>query len=126
MSDQIFCTLFDSNYLDKGIVLYQSMVEHLEPDFRLYVFAFDDIAERILKNENYSNMTVVSLHDFETAELLKVKSERSRAEYCWTCTAWTIKYVIENYGEQVCTYIDADMMFFGNPQIVFDQMRKEL
>lgn len=124
MSDQVFCTLFDSNYLDKGIVLYKSMEEHLNPNFKLYVFAFDDITERILKKENYSNMIVVSLQEFETSDLLKVKAERSRAEYCWTCTAWIIKYVIEKYNEYICTYIDADMMFFGNPQVVFDEMRR--
>lgn len=62
------------------------------------------------------------MKEFETPELLKVKTERTRAEYCWTCSSWSIKYVLEKYKEKVCTYIDADMMFFSNPQDVFDQM----
>ena len=83
--DQIYCTLFDSNYLDKGLVLYDSMCEQLG-DFRLYVFAFDDRCYDLLKKENLRNMIVVSLQEFETEELLKVKKERTAAEYCWTCS----------------------------------------
>lgn len=122
--DQIYCTLFDSNYLDKALVLYDSMCEHLG-EFKLYVFAFDDRCYEILKSEKLRNMVVVSLKEFETPELLKVKGERTAAEYCWTCSSWTIKYVLEHFNESICTYIDADMMFFDSPQSVFDDMRSK-
>lgn len=121
--DTIFCTIFDSNYLDKGLVLYDSMQQCMK-EFKLYVFAFDQKSEKILLKENRENMIVVGLREFETDELLKVKKERTRAEYCWTCSSWSIKYVLEHYQEAICTYIDADMMFFSNPQCIFDEMRK--
>lgn len=120
--DQIYCTLFDSNYIDKGLVLYDSMCEYLK-EFKLYVFAFDDRCNEILMRENLDNMVVVSLEKFETSDLIKIKSERSKAEYCWTCTPWIIKHVLEHYHERICTYIDSDMMFFGTPQCIFDDMR---
>lgn len=121
--DLIFCTLFDSNYMDKGLVLYDSMRRHMD-NFRLYVFAFDERCEEILKAENLENLIVISLKDFENEDLLRVKEDRTRAEYCWTCSSWSIKYILENYDEKICTYIDADMMFFSNPQCVFDDMYK--
>ena len=120
--DTIFCTLFDSNYIDKGLVLYDSMVRCI-PEFKLYVVAFDSRCEEILRRENLQNMIVIGLKEFETEELLKVKQERTRAEYCWTCSSVSIKYVIEHFNESICTYIDADMMFFSNPQPVFDEMK---
>lgn len=120
--DCIFCTLFDSNYLDKGITLYKSM-ERCIPEFRLYVFAFDDKCYEVLEKENYSYLIPVSLSEFETPELLKVKEERTRAEYCWTCSPWIVKHVLDHYNEHICTYIDADMEFFSTPQPVFDEMR---
>ena len=46
----IYCTLFDSNYLDKGLVLYHSLCA-CEPDFRLYVFAFDERCREVLEAE---------------------------------------------------------------------------
>lgn len=122
--DQIYCTLFDSNYIDKGLVLYDSMCEFID-SFKLYVFAFDDKCFEILTKKKLKNMVVIPLKDFETEELLSVKKERTRAEYCWTCTAWTIKHVLECYQEPICTYIDADMMFFSSPQWVFDDMHKK-
>ena len=120
----IYCTLFDSNYLDKGLVLYKSLCR-CEDAFRLYVFTFDDRAREILAAEQLEHMVVVPLKEFETPELLKVKDERSRAEYCWTCTPWTIRHVLDRYHEPVCTYIDADMMFFSSPQPIFDDMRQQ-
>lgn len=122
--DLIFCTLFDSNYLDKGITLYQSMKRCLK-EFRLYVFAFDNLCYKVLEKENLSNLTVISLQEFETEELLAIKEERTAAEYCWTCSPWIIKHVIEKYHEDICTYIDADMLFFSSPQSVFDEMREK-
>lgn len=122
-TDCVFCTLFDSNYLDKGLTLYQSMAKNI-PSFRLYVFSFDNKCYDILEKEDLSNLYVVSLEEFETPELLKVKGERTRAEYCWTCSPWIIKHVIDHYHEEICTYIDADMEFFSDPQVIFDEMRK--
>lgn len=119
--DLVFCTTFDSNYLDKGLVLYDSMIKCMK-GFKLYIFAFDRRCEEILKKENLKNVIVVSMEEFETPDLLRVKKERTRAEYCWTCSSWSIKYVLEKYKEKICTYIDADMMFFASPQIVFDEM----
>lgn len=118
----IYCTLFDSNYMDKGMVLYHSLCR-CEPSFRLYVFAFDEKCREILEAEHLEHLVIVSLSEFETPELLRVKKERSRAEYCWTCTPWTIRHVLDHYHEPMCTYIDADMMFFSSATYVFDAMR---
>ncbi len=120
--DLVFCTLFDSNYIDKGLTLYRSM-ERFLGDFRLYIFAFDEKCLDILRKEELPRAVVVSLEEFETPGLLEAKKTRTRAEYCWTCTPWTIKHVLERYGEEICTYIDADMRFFSSPQPVFDRLR---
>ena len=41
-----FCTLFDSNYIDRALVMYQSLEAVLD-DFKLYVIAFDLKCEQI-------------------------------------------------------------------------------
>lgn len=116
-----FCTLFNSNYLSRGLVLYESLLKHC-PDFHLYVFAFDDVCFDFLKKQNYSSLTVISLKEFEDEKLLNIKPTRSMAEYCWTCTPSTILYSIEKYSLDNCTYIDADMLFVSNPQILIEEM----
>ena len=118
---QIFCTLFDSYYLDKGITMYHSL-EECTSDFKLYIFAFDDKAYEILKGFNLNHAVIIHYSEIEDKELLRLKTERSKAEYCWTCTPVIIEYVLKHYGEPSCTYIDSDLYFFGNPQILFDEI----
>lgn len=118
-----FCTLFDSNYMDKGLVLHDSMKKVMK-NFKLYILAMDDQCCSILKDMNLANTVVISLDEFEDEELLEIKAKRARAEYCWTCTASLIDYVLENYKEEYCTYIDADLCFYSNPQILIEEMNE--
>ena len=116
-----FCTLFDSNYLTRGLAMYESLKKYSD-DFYLYIFAFDDKSYELLINLNLDFVTVISLNEFEKKELLKVKELRTAGEYCWTCTPSTIKYCIEKYSLDACTYLDADLYFFSDPAILIDEM----
>lgn len=124
MSKTVFCTLFDSNYLDKGIVMYQSLVK-AGCDFVLYVLAMDDLCYHILEDLDYKFIHLISMDEFEDAELLEAKKNRSRTEYCWTCSAALLYYVIKKIGEKRCTYVDADLYFYSDPQIVLEEMGKK-
>lgn len=116
-----FCTLFDSNYLAFGMTMYNSLKKHC-PDFHLYIFAFDDKCFDVLTQMDLPNITPISLKDFEDEELLAVKPTRSRAEYCWTTTPSTVLYILEKYGVDHCTYLDADLYFFSNPAALVEEM----
>lgn len=117
------CTLFDSYYLDKGIALYNSL-ERVSNDFVLYVFCFDDKAYEILNEENYSHVVTIHHREFETEELLEKKKERSKAEYCWTCTPVVIEYVLNKFKVENCTYIDADLYFYADPKVLYDEIKQ--
>ena len=116
-----FCTLFDSYYLHKGIATYLSL-ESVTDDFHLYVMAFDKDCYETLKGFGFKYMTVELVDDFETPELLAVKPTRTRAEYCWTCGSSIVYHFIIKYNLESLTYIDADMMFMSNPQILLDEI----
>lgn len=116
-----FCTLFNSFYLTRGLVLYESLREVCK-DFHLYVFAFDNKTYDYLTSLELPDLTVISLAEFEDQKLLTVKNSRTAAEYCWTCTPSTILYVLKNYNADHCTYIDADMRFYSNPVVLLNEM----
>lgn len=116
-----FCTLFDSNYLTRGLALYYSLEKHCA-GFHLYIFAFDEKCYQILKKINLNKATIISLTEFEDAELLKIKTSRNKAEYCWTSTSSTILYVLQNYKVESCTYLDADIFFYSPPKPIFDEL----
>lgn len=121
MEQNNYCTLFDSNYLDKGIVLAKSL-NRVSSNHTLYVLAMDDKCYEILKNERIDNTIVISLTDFINPELEMIKNERSRAEFCWTCTSCLIEYIFKMYNKKICTYVDADLYFYSNP----DQLIEEI
>jgi len=116
-----YCTLFDGNYLTRGLAMYESLKKYSNK-FHLYIFAFDDKNHKLLKKLNLESVTVISVKEFEDKELLKAKDGRSAREYCWTCTPSTIKYCIESYNLDACTYLDADLYFFSNPSTLIEEM----
>ena len=116
-----FCTLFHANYAAKGLTLYRSLSK-VCPEFRLFVFAFDDEAAEIMKTLALPEVTIITLSEFEAPELLRVKPSRSIAEYCWTCTASTIIYCLNHFEIDHCTYLDSDLFFYQNPQVMIDEM----
>lgn len=116
-----YCTLFDSNYLTRGLAMYESLKEHSK-EFHLFIFAFDNRSCDLLKKLNLEKTTIVSLREFEDDELLRIKDSRSAGEYCWTCTPSIIKYAIEKYHLESCTYVDADVYFYANPSVLIEEM----
>ena len=119
-----YCTLFDSNYLTRGLAMYESLKKHSK-GFHLYIFAFDDKSYNLLKKLNFEDVTIVSLNEFEDDKLLKIKQNRTATEYCWTCTPSIIKYSIETYNLNSCIYLDADLYFFSNPSILIEEMNNK-
>lgn len=119
----VLCTLYNSLYLDKGLVLYDSLCECAK-DFKLYVLCMDDKCYEVLTDLKQEHHIPVRLSDFEAGDeaLLAAKGNRSMGEYCWTCSSSFIRYVLKHYGEDSCTYIDADMYFYNDPQVLIDEM----
>ena len=116
-----FCTLFDKYYLSRGITMYESLEIHC-PDFHLFIFAFDNDSYQLLNERNLKYATIVSLEEFENDKLLSVKNDRTAGEYCWTATGSTIKYCIDTYSLNSCTYLDADLYFFSDPSILLKEV----
>lgn len=119
-----FCTLFDSNYLSRGIAMYESLAKHCN-DFHLFIFPFDNVCYSVLQKLNLKNTTLVRLEEFEDEKLLSVKGSRTRGEYCWTCTSSVILYVLEKFKVNQCTYLDADLFFYSDPAILIDEIKNK-
>jgi Glycosyl transferase family 8 len=116
-----FCTLFDRNYLIKGLAMMESLKRHCS-DAHLHVLCMDDLTKEILTKLNLSYVTCLALHEVEDEELLAVKQSRSIAEYCWTlspCLPW---YIFQkNKSVDSIVYLDADLFFFSELQPLFDE-----
>jgi hypothetical protein len=101
--------------------MYESLKDRC-PGFHIYIFAFDNLAFQILQELELANATIIPLAEFETPELLEVKKDRTVAEYCWTCTPSTISYVLNKYSIPGCTYIDSDLIFYSDPDVLISEL----
>lgn len=119
-----FCTLFDSNYISKGIALYLSIAKHTD-DFVLYVMAMDRKCEELLKSKAFSNMVIECIDDNMFTELEEAKKNRSRAEFCWTCGSVVTHIFFEKYQLREITYLDSDLMFFNSPAIIDNELKSK-
>lgn len=117
-----YVTLFDSNYLTRGLVMYRSLLNSSET-FHLWIVCFDSLAYQLLLQLNLEQVTLISLAEFEDAQLLAIKPQRTQQEYCWSCTPSVALYVINQYPEvDAITYIDADLMFFSSTEPIFTEI----
>lgn len=124
MKQRYFCTLFDSNYLVKGLAMIRSLA-HFCPDMRIYVLCMDERARTILERQEFEFVECISLSDVEDDELLEAKADRGVAEYCWTLSSCFTWYVMQNYPHiGMLTYLDSDLLFFSDVGPVFDEIGK--
>lgn len=124
MRPHLFGTLFYANYLTRALALYHSLEETFREDFTLVMLCMDNASEQILSELRLPRVRLLPIRTLEEAdtELVGVKASRSIAEYAWTCTPSFLIYLIGcvRDGEAVA-YLDADLMYFSDPQPIFDE-----
>jgi len=119
-----YVTLFDSNFLPQGLALYESMTRHAAP-FILWVLCMDEKTQQILKRLARPSIRLVPISEVETPQLLQIKQQRTRVEYCWTVTPMTPKIVFDRDASvERVTYLDADMLFLKNPEPIHQEFRE--
>lgn len=116
-----FCTSYGANYIHKGLVLYESL-RKVESAFTMYVMAFDKETYDFLNKLSLPNLVVDNFDDIETDELREVKKDRTRSEYCWTVGPFLTEHFIVKYNLESIAFIDADMMFYTSPKVIFDEI----
>ena len=68
-----------------------------------------------IKNKKaYSDIIVQSLGDIKEAYpvLEKLQEERTRAEFSWTLSSFSIQFFLKKYNLESITYIDSDICFY--------------
>lgn len=113
----IFCTMFDSNYISKGLALFRSL-QSTSCKFEMYVMAMDRKCQTVLSELPFDFLTVECIGDIEDPELWNASQNRSRAEFCWTCGPYITDYFLHKYSLPEIIYLDSDLMFYASPEII--------
>jgi hypothetical protein len=109
----------------RGLAMYQSLVEHCQEPFTLWILCFDQESYDLLAERNLSQVRLISQQEFEHNDiaLQSVKSDRTQVEYYWTCTPSLPLYILKHYQEvEIITYLDGDLYFFADPKPLYEEL----
>ncbi len=112
-----YCTLFDRNYLSRGLALHASLMRHCG-DFRLYILCLDGPTFNALSALALPHVELISDAALEAwdRDLLAARSNRNAVEFYFTCKSVLMRYVFASYhGVNRITYLDSDLYFFSDP-----------
>jgi hypothetical protein len=118
-----FATLFDKNYLSRGVVMFNSLKEVLHDQINLFVLCLDEDVYNYFENEK--NIIRIKLTDLEMyfPNLIQAKKNRKFNEYIFTLSPFLPLYILKNFlNVQRITTIDADLFFLNNPKQVIDKL----
>lgn len=118
-----YCTVFDARYAPQGLALYDSLKRHSSVPFTLYVLAMDQEAAEIVCGLP-GNFVVLSawMLDKDVEGMSAARGNRSWQEYCWTCASNFMDYLFSQLDLPELTYLDADMLFFSDPETIFKEI----
>lgn len=119
-----YVTLFDIGFAPQGIALHRSLERHAGV-YTLWIVCMDKEVEGLLDRLCLPNVRIVPVAEIETNVLLKLRPQRTRAEYCWTLTPFTFDAVfLREVSAERVTYVDADVWLLGNPKPIFSDFEK--
>jgi hypothetical protein len=116
-----FCTLSDKNYLKQGEALIKSL-ERVTESYTLYYLCLDEEVYNALAS--YKNIVRIKLSDVEISRppILAFKEKKPYNEYCWSLASTFCRYLLATLDIEDILYIDSDIYFYKNPQIIYDEL----
>jgi len=115
-----YCTLFDRNYLTRGLALHRSLRRHAR-EFTLHVLCLDAATEEALATLALPGVELVSLEALQDwdPDLRAVRGGRSLPEFYFTCKPFLLGYLLERAPRlERLSYLDSDLYFFADTACV--------
>jgi len=111
-----YCTLFDCNYIDRGLALYRTLERHCG-EFRLHVLCLDAPTREALAALGLARAELIDIATLEAEDpdLARARRDRGVVEYYFTCKPVLLAHVLRDATVGRVEYLDSDMAFFSDP-----------
>ncbi|MFA7572983.1 MAG: hypothetical protein WCY24_04640 [Lutispora sp.] len=119
-----YCSIISNKYIQKGLLLYNSLNKH-DKNFRFFFVCLNDEVKSLLKVMKLEKAIILSIDQIENddSQLAAVKATRSEKEYAWTSKASIFLYLFKNYPEiDHILWLDGDIVFYSSPEPIFQEM----
>lgn len=119
-----FCTLSDSNYLIKGLTMYDSLV-NTQCDFMLHYLCLDIESFNKLIDLNLESIKPYNLDDLIEGDI-NLQSARNKLTYrdfCFALASYFSKYLLEKELDSIL-YMDSDLFFYNDLDLVYNEIRE--
>jgi hypothetical protein len=115
-----YCTLFDKNYLSRGLTLYSSL-QRQEPGVKVVMLCLDSATRDALAALSLADADLILLEELESYDpaLRKVRGARLPVEYYFTCKPALMRYIaLHSKNVSRITYLDSDLFCFSDPTML--------
>ena len=118
-----YYTVFDKNYLIQGLALYYS-IHKFSDKFIFYVICIDNTAFETIKilQSKLKNIIPISVDKLLSNDVVVVRNKTTYGQFCWVCQPLGCEYILREYKHDRVTYLEADSLFFSDPEILFDEI----
>lgn len=111
-----YCTLFDRNYLPRGLALHRSLLRH-GGEFTLHVLCLDASTQEALSSLALPRVELLAVEALEAwdAGLRAARPGRTAVEFYFTCKPVLLAWLLARHGGgERFTYLDSDLYFFAD------------
>ena len=114
-----YCTLSDINYLDRGLALYQSLLDESKDSFELHYLCLDEQSYKKLIQLSLPQIVIHHVDELETRQdLQEAKNDRDRKQYIFTLASYFSDFLLNTIQCEHVLYIDADIYFYEDPALI--------
>ena len=115
------CTVSDTNYLIKGLTLYESLLRNTD-DFTLHYLCIDNESYDNLKKYENKSLIVYNVDDLLSQDQNLVNLKNKNYKYfCWSLASYFSNYLMKKNNESI-TYIDSDIYFHASFNEVLNEI----
>ena len=108
-------TLFNINYLNRGLALIDSLRKHYDGCFQIFILCLDQDTYKYFNSKTDKITRPILINEIETCypELHNAKKNRSLIEYYFTLSPVFPLFVLEKFNVAQITTMDADIFFLA-------------
>jgi len=130
------CTLFDFNYMDKGLVMIESLLKY-NTNLKIHVLCLDQESFQICNKIKEIKTYLLDDLEKEDENLLKIKNRNIKEElgdwydlgdhayYCYSLTPYFTNYILEKHSEEAVLYCDSDLVFYESLEILKKEIKEK-